>query len=63
MNKHDNCCMGTIDRTPSFADKCRQMEKDVEEQLLTLNIMKTHSTYLTKMVTVLQSLHEINKHH
>ena len=54
---------GTMNKEPSFIDKCRQMEKDVEEQLLVINLMQTDNVYLGKMVEVLQALHNINKNH
>ncbi len=62
MNTKTNL-VSSVKLVPSFADKCREMEKEINNKLLTLNVRQTSSTYLHRLVSTMQALHEVNKHH
>jgi len=61
--KDDRFFNESIELIPSFADKCREMEKTLKNKLLSVNLEQTNDTYTIRLVKAMQAVHELNKHH
>lgn len=61
--KDDRFFDKSVESIPSFADKCRDMEKTLNTKLLSTNLEQTNDAYTVRLVKAIQSLHDLNKHH
>lgn len=62
MNTKNDSPSDDVELIPSFADKCREMEKVLIEKLLDTNLDSMGDTYTIRMVKAMQALHALNKH-